>query len=463
MTASSGIPILGVHDNPKRVAEVTAILEQAGFSPIVALDDNRKVLPFLKENRVATVVLDVELPYLEGRYLLGEIKREHPEVPVIAVGKKDIEMAIEYMRLGANDYLARPYEMERLFASLRRTLENALLGVRFQPAMSSLALRVPGAFIHIVTASRKMLGLFKHIEVIADSPYPVLVTGETGVGKELIALAIHLAGGDKRPFVAVNVAGLDDNMFSDALFGHRKGAFTGADASREGLTARAGSGTLFLDEIGDLSQASQVKLLRLIQEKEYYPLGEDRPKKTGARVICSTNHDLEKLVQEGRFRKDLFFRLNTHHVVVPPLRERREDIPVLLRHFLEESSRAMKMKPPDVPPEVLTYLNAYDFPGNVRELQAMVVSAITRFHSGTLPLDKLRQEVRRLRLGTPPAPAGTGIADAAFLDKAPTLKQAEEYLVRRALEQTRGNQGNAAKLLGISRQALNNRLRRQKK
>lgn len=258
------LPIVGVHDDPKRLKQVSGALERAGFSPVVTLDDNRKVLPFLAENRVAVIVLDVEMPFLEGRYLLGQIKQEHPQVPVIAVGENDIEKAIEYMRLGANDYIARPYEMERMFASLRRTLENVLLGVRFQPNMSSLSLRVPGAFTQIITASRKMLSLFKYVEVIVDSPYPVLVTGETGVGKELVARSIHLAGGAERPFVAVNVAGLDDNMFSDTLFGHRKGAFTGADIQRDGLISKAEKGTLFLDEIGDLNPTSQVKLLRLI-------------------------------------------------------------------------------------------------------------------------------------------------------------------------------------------------------
>ena len=186
----------------------------------------------------------------------------------------------------------------------------------------------PGAFAHLVTGSRKMLALFKYVEVVAASPFPALITGETGVGKELVARAIHLAGDPSRPFVAVNVAGLDDNMFSDTLFGHKKGAFTGAESNRDGLISQAQDGTLFLDEIGDLSPISQVKLLRLIQEKEYYPLGMDQAKKTNARIICSTNYDLKQRVEKGSFRNDLYFRLNTHVISVPPLRERKEDIPV---------------------------------------------------------------------------------------------------------------------------------------
>ncbi len=436
----------------------------AGFSPVVTLDDNHKVLPFLKDNPVASIVLDIELPGLESRFLLGQIKQEHPQVPVIAVGESDIEKAIEYMRLGANDYIARPYEMERLFTSLRRALENVLLGVRFYPNMSALALRTPGAFTHIVTSSRKMLALFKYIEVIVDSPYPVLVTGETGVGKELIARSIHLAGGADRPFVAVNVAGLDDNMFSDTLFGHRKGAFTGADIHRDGLISNAENGILFLDEIGDLNQSSQVKLLRLIQEKEYFSLGYDQPKKTNARVICSTNRNLNELVEKGTFRQDLYFRLSPHMINVPPLRERRDDIPVLLSYFLEESARAMNKKAPSMTSEILSCLSHYNFPGNVRELQSIAVSFISSFHSGTFPMDALRQMVRSKSSHTHSENRNYNQWNAdLFLETTTTLKHAEEQMIRNALKKANGNQRIAASLLGITRQALNNRIRRGKK
>jgi DNA-binding NtrC family response regulator len=458
------LPIVCVHNIVKRLIEVSGNLKKAGFSPIVTLDDNRKVRPFLKENLVAMVLLDIEMPFLEGRFLLGQIKQEHPEVPVIVVGENNVEKAIEFMRLGANDYLVRPLEMDRLLVSLRRTLENVLLGVRFFPKMSSLKLRTPAAFTHIITASRKMLDLFKYIEVIADSPYPVLVTGETGVGKELVARSIHLACDPDRPFIAVNVAGLDDNMFSDTLFGHKKGAFTGADSQREGLIAKAEKGTLFLDEIGDLNQNSQVKLLRLIQEKEYYPLGDDHPKKSNARIICSTNHDLKKLVENGAIRKDLFYRLNTHAIVVPPLRERRDDIPALLEYFVEESAQAMNKGKPKIPAELLPLLCAYDFPGNVRELQTLVADAVSRYHSGALSLESFRKVISS---GRGSALSGgvnaAGLSIENYLATIPTLKQAEGLLISKAIERADGNQGIAASLLGITRQALNNRLVRGKK
>ena len=262
----------------------------------------------------------------------------------------------------------------------------------------------------------------------------------------------------------MNVAGLDDNMFSDTLFGHKKGAFTGAESHRDGLISQAQDGTLFLDEIGDLNATSQVKLLRLIQEKEYYPLGIDQPKKTNARIVCSTNHDLKRLVENGSFRKDLYFRLNTHVISVPPLRERKEDLPMLLGHFLQESAQALRKRVPTTPVELLALLSAYGFPGNVRELQTMVADALSRHHAGVLSLESFRKAIGD---GGPRAQGGApdtaGMNADSFLANMPTLRQAEEFLVRRALEQAKGNQGIAASLLGVTRQALNKRLVREKK
>ncbi len=361
------LPVLLVDDEIQVLLLYSALLKGAGVEPLVTMDDSRRVLPFLRENRVLAVLSDMNMPFLNGRDLLSQIKQEFPEIPVLIVtGVDDIDTAVECMRLGASDYLVKPVEKSRLVSSLQRTLEIA----RLQDQVSSLTrhlladgLRRPGAFAHLVTGSRKMLALFKYVEVVADSPYPALIAGETGVGKELVARALHLAGDPERPFVGVNVAGLDDNMFSDTLFGHKKGAFTGAESQRDGLISQAQDGTLFLDEIGDLNPTSQVKLLRLIQEKEYYPLGIDQPKRTNARIVCSTNHDLKKLVENGTFRKDLYFRLNTHVIVVPPLRDRKEDIPMLLGHFMAEAAQALHKRTPTSPPELLALLAAYEFPG----------------------------------------------------------------------------------------------------
>jgi DNA-binding NtrC family response regulator len=461
-------PILLVDDESQILLLYSGMLRSVGIDAIVTMDDGRRVLPFLRENRVAAMLLDLSMPLIAGRELLSQVKQEFPEVPVLVVtGVDDIETAVDCMRLGASDYLVKPVEKSRLVSSLQRTLEIA----RLQGEVTSLArslladgLRSPGAFAHVVTGSRSMLALFKYAEVVAASPYPALIIGETGVGKELIARAIHLAGDARRPFVAVNVAGLDDNMFSDTLFGHKKGAFTGAEAHRDGLISQAQDGTLFLDEIGDLSPTSQVKLLRLIQEREYYPLGIDQPRKSNARVLCSTHHDLKALVDRGSFRNDLYFRLNTHVLSVPPLRERKEDIPLLLGHFLEESARAMRRRTPTPPPELLQLLAAYDFPGNVRELQTMIADAVSRHRAGVLSMESFRAVIgsgmrRDGRVAAEAAP----IDAQAFLAGMPTLRQAEDFLVRQALEKARGNQGIAAQLLGVTRQALNKRLVREKR
>ena len=238
-----------------------------------------------------------------------------------------------------------------------------------------------------------MRAIFQYIEAIAGTKEPVLVTGETGVGKELIAKAIHELSARRGPFVATNVSGLDDHMFSDTLFGHKRGAYTGAEQARDGLILQSSEGTLFLDEIGDMSEASQVKLLRLLQEKEFYPLGFDIPKKANTRIVVATNRDLQRLIAEGRFRNDLYFRLRTTPDYGPPLRDRREDIPLLLDYFLEGASKQLRKKQPAYPRELVTLLANYSFPGNVRELHSMVFDAVTRHQPGILSLESFREKI----------------------------------------------------------------------
>jgi DNA-binding NtrC family response regulator len=318
------------------------------------------------------------------------------------------------------------------------------------------------AFSSIVTRSTQMRAIFQYVEVIAQSEQPVLITGETGVGKELIAKAIHAISGQKGDFVAVNVAGLDDSMFSDTLFGHRKGAYTGADQSREGLILRASGGTLFLDEIGDLNESSQVKLLRLLQERTYYPLGSDVPQETDARIVVATNQNIQDVSSQGRFRKDLYYRLRAYHIHIPPLRERKEDIPLLLYYFLDEAATSLKKKRPTPTPELVQLLTAYDFPGNVRELRAMIYDALARHTSDKLSMESFREfirmdeaEVSSIR----PSP-GDGNALIRIFGRFPNLKEVEEFIIIEALERANRNQGAAALLLGMTRQALNRRLHR---
>jgi DNA-binding NtrC family response regulator len=256
---------------------------------------------------------------------------------------------------------------------------------------------------------------------------------------------------------------LDDTVFSDTLFGHTKGAFTGAEQPRDGLITRAAEGTLFLDEIGDLMATSQIKLLRLLQEGTYYPLGADRPRQSRARIVVATNHDVAQEVAAGTFRKDLYYRLRAHHLHLPPLRDRPEDLPLLIQHFVEQAAQALHKTPPSLPLALYRLLQRYSFPGNVRELEAMLFDAVARHHGGSLSLHSFKDAMGDGLCGTStgaPAVALTAVM-TPFPEPLPTLHAAEEALIAEALRRAAGNQGLAAGMLGLSRQALNKRLRRR--
>ncbi len=321
------------------------------------------------------------------------------------------------------------------------------------------------AFAGIITRNRKMISLFHYVEAIALSKRPVLITGETGVGKELIVRVLHETGGLSGDLISINTAGLDDAMFSDALFGHKKGAFTGADSNRSGFIQKAAGGTLHLDEIGDLNEQSQVKLLRLLEERTFYQVGSDVPVKSSARIVTSSNKDLTKLVYDGKYRQDLYYRLCTHHLHIPPLRERIEDIPLLLDHFIDEASSSLGKKKPQLSPELVMLLSTYQFPGNIRELQAMVHDAVAQHKAGKAFLGYFKKFIKQkggVMQDHPEIPNRGAEALSDFFGHFPTLKEAENILISDALKQSDGNQGIAASLLGISRQALNRRLNRKK-
>jgi transcriptional regulator with PAS, ATPase and Fis domain len=322
----------------------------------------------------------------------------------------------------------------------------------------------PAGFENIVTADPEMLAIFQYITSIATTSEPVLITGETGVGKELIAKAIHELSGLKGRLVPVNTAGLDDTMFSDTLFGHRKGAYTGADKTRPGLIERAASGTLFLDEVGDLTPSSQVKLLRLLQEGEYMPLGQDEIKHTNVRIITVTNQDLWHLQKSGRFRKDLNFRLRTHHINVPPLRDRLGDLHLLVDHFLDTAASALNKKKPTAPKELVPLLQTYSFPGNIRELQAMLFDAVSRHTDRVLSLSSFKRHIfeRHKDIGPAEQMEQQESAYLRYPKELPTIREATRLLVAEAMKRGGGNQSLASKMLGITQQALSKRLKKEK-
>ena len=461
--------ILLVDDEEEILFSSAVMLKKVVPGRIHTISDSSKVIPFLERQQVSLVVLDLHMPGITGQELLPQITYRHPDLPVLIVtASNTVEVAVECMRNGAFDYLLKPIEKSRLVTSVTRALEVS----RLRNEVSSLRrhlltgeLQCEDVFAPIVTGNKKMRALFQYLESVACTTQPVLITGETGSGKELFARAVHDLCRSKGEFVAVNVAGLDDLMFSDTLFGHRKGAFTGADANREGLVARAEGGTLFLDEIGDMNAASQVKLLRLLQEQEYYPLGSDVAKRCSTRVIAATNRDLKQMIAAGTFRNDLYFRLGAHVCHIPALRERSDDIPLLLEHFVAAAAARMGKRTPSCPDALVDFLCSYSFPGNVRELQAMVYDAVAQHLSGPLSPALFRDKLGDLPVAPEPQEGEeqelSQNSDVVF-HGFPTLKEAEDFLTKRALAIARGNQGLAASLLGINRTALNNRLVRKK-
>lgn len=461
-------PIVIVDDEHEALSLLQSILQNEGFKNVTTFDDGHDLLGYLQGDPAAVVVLDLMMPNLPGISLLEKIDPKKSGISVIVVtAEQQIDTAIECMKLGAVDYLTKPVIVKRFLTSIRRAIELFQLQEeievhqRSSTADGSAARLVPG----IITRNREMLALISYADIVAQSFQPILITGETGVGKELFAQAIHTLSKRTGQFVSVNVAGLDDTLFSDTLFGHRKGSFTGAFSDRDGLIKKAAKGTLFLDEIGDLNELSQIKLLRLLQENEYYPIGSDVPIQNAARLVVATNQNLKQLMLEGRFRKDLYYRLCSHQVNIPPLRNRIDDLPLLLDHFIAETGQSLGKQHLSYRKELIDLLNTYEFPGNVRELYAMILDVVTRATGSKINVATFKELISREKGEEFHGPDHASVNDGSGIvfNRFPTLKEAEELLIKRSLEIANNNQGLAAQMLGITRQALNNRLRREKK
>ncbi|QXE92091.1 sigma-54-dependent transcriptional regulator [Geomonas subterranea] len=461
--------ILLVDDEVLILEGCRACLSNAGWSDVIVESDSRLVLPLLEREEVDVIVLDLRMPNITGLELLPQIVKQHPEIKVIvATASNEVETVVNCMKEGAFDYMVKPIDVKRLLTSVKKALEMRSLAkelTALKNYMFTDRLDHPEAFAGIVTGNKAMRAVFQYLEVIAGTRQPVTITGETGTGKELIARAIHDLSGCSGDYVALNVAGLDDNMFSDTLFGHRKGAFTGADQARDGLITRAAGGTLFLDEIGDLNEMSQIKLLRLLQEQEYYPVGSDFVKKSDARIVLATNRNLQEMIKQGKFRNDLYYRLCGHRVHLPPLRERRDDIPLLLDHFLEKVSARLGKKKPTPPPELAVMLTLYPFPGNIREMEALVSDAVLRHTSGVLSMETFREVIGNERPASNGAAAAGQAGDenplCGIFGHFPTIDEVEQYMINEAMKMAKGNQGLAGKILGMGRQTLNKRLKTQ--
>jgi DNA-binding NtrC family response regulator len=459
-------PILIIDDEESILLAIDTILRMVGYNNIITCQDSRRAMDLIARHHAELILLDLTMPNLSGLDLLPSITAEHPDIPVIIVTvADDTDTAVRCIKTGAFDFLVKPVDAERLTTAITKAEQFRNLrreNIALRDHMLADNIESIEGFSEIITRNRKMYAIFNYIDAIASTSQAVLVTGETGVGKELVSKILHEKSGRRGPFITVNVAGLDDNVFSDTLFGHVKGAFTGADTPRKGLIDQASGGTLLLDEIGSLNISSQVKLLRLLQENEYRPLGMDSTRKSDVRIIAATNENPDALGGSGTFRKDLLFRLQTHHIHIPPLKERREDIPLLTDYFFNAAAMELGKENISYPRELPSLLQAYSFPGNVRELRAMIFDAVSRHARGVLSMTAFKDYLSKRRGAQPDETSFPPGGSIIFPESLPTMEETARALLMEAMKRAKGNQSNAARLLGISQQAVNKRLKKIK-
>lgn len=459
------LPILLADDEDQFIRTAAMSLMSEGISNTVMCNDSRQVLNIVAEKQFGIVILDLTMPNISGLDLLPVLTKDYPDITVIIMtALNDVKTAVECMKQGAFDYVVKPVHKDEIISCIRKAIvirEMMSETAALKQSVLSNRIQSPDGFSEIVTRNEAMLNLFKYTEAIAPTGLPILITGETGVGKELMARAVHKISNRQGNFVCVNAAGVDDTMFSDTLFGHKKGAYSGADSDRKGLLDEAAGGTIFLDEIGDLRPESQIKLLRLLQEGSYYPLGSDLPKHSTARIIAATNKNLNQLQQSGIFRRDLYYRLEAHIIAIPPLRERLDDLFILVDYLFEQASIELGKNCPTYPKELLTLLNMYSFPGNLRELRGMIFDAVSQHVSGVLSLDRFKKKIGDSQLKNNHAVDGvTPVDNLKFPSALPTLDFTERALINEALKRAGGNKSLAAHMIGLTRQTLNNWLKK---
>ena len=457
------LPVLLVDDEESILSSTSKVLRAEGINNLLTCQDPREVLSTIENHDAEAILLDLAMPHVKGEELLIQIQERFPGIPIIIVtASGDIDTAVRCMMDGAFDYMVKAVEPARLVSGVRRAIDVRSLSRRYSNLRKNMLddeIEEPEHFQNIVTGNHRMKTIFRFIEAIGLSGETVLITGETGTGKELFAEAIHRVSGRDGGLVKVNTAGLDETMFTDTLFGHAKGAYTGADQVRKGLVAQADEGTLFLDEIGDLSTSCQIKLLRLLESREYYALGSDLIRTTGARFVVATNKDLPALVAAEKFRLDLYYRLQTHEIRIPPLRERKDDLPLLLDRFLAEAAESLSKKILSIPPELLILLKNYEYPGNVREFRSMIFNAVSKQKEKMLSLQPFREAMGHTG-DLPRLP--TESEGLTFPERLPTIKEATDGLIDEALNRSQGNQAIAAGILGLTPQALSKRLLRRR-
>ncbi|MEW6260286.1 MAG: sigma-54 dependent transcriptional regulator [Thermodesulfobacteriota bacterium] len=436
-------PILVVDDDEGLLLSVRTTLLSAGLPEPAVVSDGRRVMPLLRKNRFQLVLLDLVMPKMSGMNVLEAVKREYPEIVCIIVTATDeVATAIQAIKLGAYDYLVKPVRAEDLVIVVRRALERYELRksvTRYEARQSFAAVEHPEAFREMVAADEAMALVFRQVEAVAPTDYSVIVSGESGTGKEMLARILHrLSKRSERPFVAVNMAAFNKSLFEDAFFGHTRGAYTHAVDERKGFFEAAEGGTLFLDEITELDADLQAKLLRVLQEKEFYRIGSTSSRKIDLRIIAATNRDILSEVKAGRFRADLFYRLSMYTIKIPPLRERRKDILPLANHFVRMYGSRKTPPVTEISEELGRNLLNYSFPGNIRELENMMAGAVLLERGTVLQPESVRDLPQRL--------SPTAVEDGDW----PTLEELEKRYLIRVLQKTGGNRKQAAEILGVN-------------
>ena len=442
--------ILVVDDDAAMTSALCEVLRQAGYSAHSA-QSGAAALEMVKGERLDLVISDLRMTEMSGHQLQQEMQTIAPDLPIVIITAfGSIESAVESMKLGARDFITKPFSNKQLLLTVSRTLENLRLRQEVKQLRGELA-RSYG-LSNIIAADPRMVAVLEIIEQIADSPATVLITGESGTGKDLLARAIHFSSARReRPFVPINCAALPENLIESELFGYARGAFTDARQAKTGLFVAARGGTLFLDEIGEMPQPLQSKLLRAIEEKKIRPLGVTEEIGVDVRIVAATNSDLEKAIEEGRFRADLYYRLATVTLSVPPLRERPNDIPLLIKHFLVRASAEAGRPVPEIEPQAMARLLRYPWPGNARELHNAIQRGVILARNDMLTIKEL-----------PPKVAGHDFSPVKMLaeavDKRMTLDQLERDYIRAVLDTVNGNKTEAAAILQIDRKTLYRKL-----
>jgi two-component system response regulator PilR (NtrC family) len=441
-------PRVLVVDDERSMRELLAIvLRREGYEVQLA-ENGRTAIALLERDPVDLLISDIKMPDMSGVDLLRAAKRIDPHVLAIMITAfASTQTAVEAMRLGACDYLSKPFDVDLLKMKVREKIETRQL--RQENVLLKRTLGLSHQFSNIVGRSELMLDVFKMVETIARTNSTILLTGESGTGKGLVAQAIHFHSlRRERPLVALNCGAMPEALLESELFGHMRGAFTGADINKKGLLEVAEKGTIFLDEIGEMSPVMQVKLLRVLQERRFRRVGGLEEQQADIRVIAATNQDLIKAVADGRFREDLYYRINVIPIVLPPLRDRREDIPLLAEHFLAKYAELMAKGVTGISRTAIDLLRQYDWPGNIRELENAIERAVALEGSGMILPESLPQSVRMVMPRGDPG-AGDALPDSGF-DLEAHVKDIERGYIAQALQRAGGVQVKAAGLLGMS-------------